>query len=173
MTSITEDIEQWLLMDEKVVRKWRSLASRLGLSAYILDIDCYRGNKGESSSDYMRRKRNRRFRDKDKMDLLLQTWKSIKPECYTISTLKGILSSEGLTDMWMWINIITNKNDGSISPSSRTSPTKFSGTGGYGRFLYNNNNMYEGSSYSQSSYAESDCDYSWPQSPCSTRPIPR
>ena len=78
---------------------------------------------------------------------------------------------QGLTDMWMWINIITNKSDGSMSPSSRPSPTKWSGAGGYSRFLYNNNNnMYEGSSYSQSSYAESDCDYSWPQSPCSTRP---
>ena len=93
---ITVDISALLLMRSslQVVRKWRSLASRLGLSAYILDIDCYRGNKGDSSSDYMRRKRNRRIRDKDKMDLLLQTWKSIKPECYTISTLKGILSSE-------------------------------------------------------------------------------
>ena len=32
----------------QVVRKWRSLAIRLGLSEYILDIDCWRGASGAS-----------------------------------------------------------------------------------------------------------------------------
>lgn len=160
--SISPDIEQWLLMDEKVVRKWRSLAFRLGLSEYILDIDCWRG--GGQASGVSRRRRG--SREKDKMELLMKIWRETKPETYNIGILKTVLSAEGLSDMWMWINIITNKSSDGVSPSpaSVSTPSKMSGTSGWSRYLYQSDQ----SSYSQSSYAESD--YSLPHSPSSTRP---
>ena len=73
----------------QVVRKWRSLASRLGLSDYILDIDCYRGGPVSGLS-----RRRRASREKDKMDLLLKIWRESRPESYNVGVLKTILSAE-------------------------------------------------------------------------------
>ena len=76
---------------------------------------------------------------------------------------------QGLSDMWMWINIITNKAEGQPSQSSQSrqssvSPSKTGGSGSpWSKYLYSDQ-----SSYSQSSYAESD--YSLPHSPTSSRP---
>ena len=73
----------------QVVRKWRSLATRLGLSDYILDIDCYRGGPVSAVS-----RRRRASREKDKMDLLLKIWRESRPETYNVGVLKTILSAE-------------------------------------------------------------------------------
>ena len=73
----------------QVVRKWRSLATRLGLSDYILDIDCYRGGPVSGLS-----RRRRTSREKDKMDLLLKIWRESRPESYNVGVLKTILSAE-------------------------------------------------------------------------------
>ena len=73
----------------QVVRKWRSLATRLGLSDYILDIDCYRGGPVSGLS-----RRRRASREKDKMDLLLKIWRESRPETYNVGVLKTILSAE-------------------------------------------------------------------------------
>ena len=63
-------------------------------------------------------------------------------------SLCSIAWLQGLSDMWMWINIITNKKAGKGLSLSRMAPASHS--------------------WDQSSYAESD--YSLPQSPASTRP---
>ena len=73
----------------QVVRKWRSLATRLGLSDYILDIDCYRGGPVSAVS-----RRRRASREKDKMDLLLKIWRESRPDTYNVGVLKTILSAE-------------------------------------------------------------------------------
>ena len=38
---------------------------------------------------------------------LLRLWKERKPETFTVRTLKSLLAAEGLHDMWMWINMMT------------------------------------------------------------------
>ena len=73
----------------QVVRKWRSLATRLGLSDYILDIDCYRGGPVSGLS-----RRRRASREKDKLDLLLKIWRETRPETYNVGLLKTLLSAE-------------------------------------------------------------------------------
>jgi len=98
MSSITPDILQWVLMDEKVIQKWRNLARRLDLSEHILDIECMRGT-------------NRRGRrEQEKLQMLLTLWREKRGSTYNINTLKTLLAEEGLNDMWMWINIITRDN---------------------------------------------------------------
>ena len=74
----------------QVVRKWRSLAIRLGLSEYILDIDCWRGASGASGTT----RRRRGSREKDKMELFMKVWRETKPEMYTVTNLKTLLSAE-------------------------------------------------------------------------------
>ena len=75
----------------QVVRKWRSLALRLGLSEYILDIDCWRGGASGTSGTTRRR---RGSREKDKMELFMKVWRETKPEMYTVTNLKTLLSAE-------------------------------------------------------------------------------
>ena len=75
----------------QVVRKWRSLAIRLGLSDYILDIDCWRGGASAASGTSRRR---RGSREKDKMELFMKVWRETKPELYTVTHLKALLSAE-------------------------------------------------------------------------------
>ena len=99
MCDITTDIVQWLLMDEKVIKdesktecnqrfqvvsKWRSLAWRLGLVEFIVDIDCWRGGG----------RIRRRGREKDKLEMLLRMWKERKPDTYNIRMLKTVLAAE-------------------------------------------------------------------------------
>ena len=86
MCWITPDIIQWLLLDEKVVRKWRSFAWRLGVSEYIADIECGREGVG--------RRRRRGWREKDKLEMLLRIWKEKKEDTYHIGMLKTVLAEE-------------------------------------------------------------------------------
>ena len=74
---------------DQVVRKWRSLAWRLGLSEYILDIECYRGGPVSGVS-----RRRRGSREKDKMELLLKIWRERRPQSYNVGVLKSVLSAE-------------------------------------------------------------------------------
>ena len=75
----------------QVVRKWRSLAWRLGLSDCILDIDCYRGGSVSGMS-----RRRRGSREKDKLELLIKIWRESRPETFNVGVLKTILSAEVL-----------------------------------------------------------------------------
>ena len=86
MCFITQDIIQWLLLDEKVVRKWRSFAWSLCLSEYIADIEC--GGRGGGE------RRRRGWGEKDKLEMLLRMWKEKKADIYHISMLKTVLAEE-------------------------------------------------------------------------------
>ena len=80
----------------QVVRKWRSLAFRLGLSDYILDIDCWRGggHAGGHHGGPRDARRRRGSREKDKLELLMRIWRETKPETYNVAILKTVLSAE-------------------------------------------------------------------------------
>ena len=93
-----------------------------------------------------------------------------EPQSEHNGKVMNLSTLQGLGDMWMWINIITNKQQSRLTPggSSMSSPSKMSGSS-WSKYLYNNNgHTSDQSCYSQSSYAESD--YSLPHSPSSTRP---
>ena len=98
MCSLTMDIIQWLLLDEKLVRNWRSFAWRLGLSEYIVSIECWRGEK---------ERRRRGWRDKDKLEMLLRMWKEKKPETYHTDMLKTALAKEVMIIFFF----LSSKND--------------------------------------------------------------
>ena len=91
MSMITADILQWLLLDKKVATQWRSFAWRLGLSEYILDIECWRGGGG----------RRRGWREEDKLEMLLRMWKEKKPQTYHTDMLKTVLAEE--VNMYDWL----------------------------------------------------------------------
>ena len=95
MCWITPDIIQWLLLDEKVVRKWRSFAWRLGLSECIADIECGMGGGG--------RRRRRGWREKDKLEMLLRMWKEKKSDTYHINMMKTMLAEEVLCEEYLII----------------------------------------------------------------------
>ena len=84
-----------------MIRKWRSLAIRLGLSDYILDIDCWRPG-GSATSGMSRRRRG--SREKDKMELFMKVWRETKPELYTVTNLKTLLSAEVTLD-WVIVRV--------------------------------------------------------------------
>jgi len=125
MEKISPDIEQWLLQDSQVVSKWRQLARLLDLNDGLLE--CQKWAEG--------RRRRRGCLEKDNMEMMLRAWKNKYPESYNILNLKSILLAEGLYDMWMWINIITQDNTGpcSVMSSPTPSPTPSSP---WSRYLY-------------------------------------
>jgi len=116
MEQIPLDVEQWLIQDAQVAAKWKSLALHLGLADDVWEIE-FRGSS---------RWRRKGWRDKEKLEMLLKFWKRRKPETYNIQTLKNILLIEGLSSMWMWINIITQQPR---APSPSPSPL-------WSRYLY-------------------------------------
>jgi len=131
MEKISPDIEQWLLQDSQVVSKWRQLARLLDLDDCLLE--CQKWAEG--------RRRRRGCLEKDNMEMMLRAWKNKYPESYNILNLKSILLAEGLYDMWMWINIITQDNTGpcSVMSSPTPSPTPSSP---WSRYLYSPTNRY-------------------------------
>jgi len=131
MEKISPDIEQWLLQDSQVVSKWRQLARLLDLDDCLLE--CQKWAEG--------RRRRRGCLEKDNMEMMLRAWKNKYPESYNILNLKSILLAEGLYDMWMWINIITQDNTGpsSVMSSPTPSPTPSSP---WSRYLYSPTHRY-------------------------------
>ena len=71
---LTEDLVQWLLADQKVSDGWRGLAVRLELAHLIPAI----------SEDPQ----------KCKLKLLFAAWREARYDCYSVETLKTILSQE-------------------------------------------------------------------------------
>jgi hypothetical protein len=67
-----------------VVSRWRNLARHLGLIECLLETEPLGGA--------MRRRRG--WREKDKLQMLLSTWKKKSPDSYNIHTLKSILLAE-------------------------------------------------------------------------------
>eukprot|EP00092_Neocalanus_flemingeri_P000413 GFUD01000440.1.p1 GENE.GFUD01000440.1~~GFUD01000440.1.p1 ORF type:complete len:411 (-),score=125.59 GFUD01000440.1:30-1262(-) len=127
MDQITPDIEQWLLADQKVLSKCRNIARRLGLTQAqcVLDVECWGGGGG----------RKGRGGERFKLEMLLRMWKEKNPDTYNVRMLKTLLAAEGLADMWMWINIITQ--DTSHRPHIRGSDTSpASPTSPWSRYLY-------------------------------------
>ena len=68
----------------QVVSRWRNLARHLGLTECLLET----GPVGGA----MRRRRG--LREKDKLQMLLSTWKKKNSDSYNIHTLKSILLTE-------------------------------------------------------------------------------
>ena len=85
MSRLTMDIIQWLLLDDKLVRNWRSFAWRLGLAEHIVTIECWRGGE---------RRRKRGWTEKDKLEMLLRLWEEKKPDTYHTDMLKTALAKE-------------------------------------------------------------------------------
>jgi len=84
---ISEDLIQWLLADKKVSEGWRNLAMRLQLHEVIAVIMI--------------------SPERNKLKCLFEMWRQIRPESYNVETLKQILSQEGFTDMYNWVNLMT------------------------------------------------------------------
>lgn len=102
MSSITPDLVEWMISDEKVSGRWRSFARRLGFAKHIpeLEIGSRRSNKYGS--------RNRA--DRHRMQALFKLWEAHQPEKYTLAGLKNLLVAEGLHDMWVWVNMMTQSS---------------------------------------------------------------
>jgi len=90
--SITPDLVEWLLADQKVCQAWRGLAYRMNLGSYIVSIE----TEGGEDSVCLR--------------LLLRLWSTAKPASYNVRGLKRVLAAEGLHHMWLWISLMTQKN---------------------------------------------------------------
>merc|ERR1712106_1155319 len=142
-------IEQWLLLDSQVVSRWRSLARTLGLGDCLQD--CQAWGQG--------RRRRRGWRERDNLEMVLQAWKNDNPHSYNIHTLKNILLAEGLSDMWIWINIITQDSNRphSVMSSPAASQTP---TSPWSRYLYSPSckspiSFISGSPYPGSEYSHS------------------
>jgi len=115
-----------MISDEKVSARWRSLARRLGFSKHIpeLEVGSRRSNKYGS--------RNRA--DRHRMQALFKLWEAHQPERYTLAGLKNLLVAEGLHDMWVWVNMMTQSSPVSaqvsdvvyrnIPPSPNQTPVK-------------------------------------------------
>ena len=67
------------------MRKWRSIARRLSLAEYIVDIECWRGGG---------RIRKKGGWEEDKLEMLLRIWKEKKQNTYCVSVLKTVLAKE-------------------------------------------------------------------------------
>ena len=67
-----------------MVSRWRNLARHLGLTECLLETEFVGGA----------RRRRRGWREKDKLQMLLRTWKKKNPDSYNIHTLKSILLAE-------------------------------------------------------------------------------
>lgn len=89
---ISSDIVEWIVSDEKVVKKWKAFAIRLGLDTYIPKIN--------EDFSYKRKK----F-EKQKMKELFDVWMRESPMTYTRSKLMDILLKEELKDMYKWIQV--------------------------------------------------------------------
>jgi len=148
MEEISPDIEQWLLQDSQVVSRWRQLARLLDLDDCLLECQKWEERRG----------RRRRWNEKDNMEMMLRGWRKKSPESYNILNLKSILLAEGLYDMWMWLNIITQDTTRprSVMSSPTPSPTPSSP---WSRYLYSpshrNCSVSSPPPYTESDYAHS------------------
>lgn len=89
--SITPDLIEWLLADQKVCQSWKKLGVRMNLSCYVGYIQ----SQEKSNSASLR--------------MLLRLWSSAKPESYNVKSLKRVLAAEGLHHMWLWISLMTQR----------------------------------------------------------------
>jgi len=118
--SVTPDLIEWLITDQKVCQSWKKLGVRMGLSCYIGYIE----SQEKSNSASLR--------------MLLRLWSSAKPECYNVKNLKRILAAEGLHHMWLWISLMTQKQSpGLVSKKIQETNSKTSSRT-YSRSLSNN-----------------------------------
>lgn len=97
--SITPDLIEWLLADQKVCQSWRGIATRLNFGCHLGSLDKHGG--GDTGS----------------LRLLLRLWSTAKPASYNVKGLKRVLAAEGLHHMWLWISLMTQK-EGQPTPDS-------------------------------------------------------
>ena len=64
--------------------RWRNLARHLGLAECLLETQPLGGA----------RRKGRGWREKDKLQMLLRTWKKRNPDSYNIQKLQSILLAE-------------------------------------------------------------------------------
>ena len=95
---ISPDIIEWLVSDDRVVAKWKSLAACLGLESYVPAIDV----------DYPLRKPKL---ERQKLSDLLQVWKKVSPASFTRHKLMDALGREGLCDMLMWLELMATDHE--------------------------------------------------------------
>ena len=104
----------------QVCNGWRSIAVRLGLNEYVQSIS--------------------HSKEKCKLRILFNVWRQEKYETYTVETLKLVLSqevvfnhiyfyyllSQGFTDMYRWICLMTTKTSPGTNPARQSSsPSPF------------------------------------------------
>ena len=83
MCQITPDIEQWLVADRTVLSRWRNIARHVGIMECGVDMEQWGGGR-----------RRRGGLERDKIEIVLRTWKEKKPDTYNIKMLKSVLSAE-------------------------------------------------------------------------------
>lgn len=99
---ISADLVEWLAADQKVCSKWRALGRRLGLGAHLALVPGVWGLTPGS--------RRRGQTDRQCLVGLMRLWQDRRPDTYNIKTLKWLLAAEGLHDMWMWVNMMTQES---------------------------------------------------------------
>merc|ERR1719445_1615234 len=93
--------------------------------------------------------------------MLLRLWSSAKPASYNVKGLKRVLAAEGLHHMWLWISLMTQKENTSnhfIESQSQTLPNRKVSTSTpspWSSYLYTSysNNSSDYPSSSSSSYS--------------------
>jgi len=99
---ISADLVEWLAADQKVCGKWRALGRRLGLGAHLALVPGVWGVTPGS--------RRRGQTDRQCLVGLMRLWQDRRPDTYNTKTLKWLLAAEGLHDMWMWVNMMTQES---------------------------------------------------------------
>jgi len=99
---ISADLVEWLAADQKVCSKWRALGRRLGLGPHLALVPGVWGVTPGS--------RRRGQTDRQCLVGLMRLWQDRRPDTYNIKTLKWLLAAEGLHDMWMWVNMMTQES---------------------------------------------------------------
>jgi len=96
--NISKDIQEWLLLDNKVCSNWVRLASGLQLGHHVPEIVMSVNNVIGFN------------RDRSSMSKLLRYWQQEKPRSFTLKTLLTLLHRLNLREIEMWIRIITSRH---------------------------------------------------------------
>jgi len=139
---ISADLVEWLAADQKVCSKWRALGRRLGLGAHLALVPGVWGLTPGS--------RRRGQTDRQYLVGLMRLWQDRRPDTYNIKTLKWLLAAEGLHDMWMWVNMMTQESplktevanavySRVASPTSPSSPNRVGSVSPFSSHLYSSN----------------------------------
>merc|ERR1712227_1039971 len=99
-STISQDIQEWLLLDNKVCSHWVGLAVSLQLGHHVSNIARTSIVKNIQYDNT----------DRHKLTQLIHHWQTDKPKLFTVDTLLSVLRQLNLKDMEMWIRIITSRH---------------------------------------------------------------